>query len=135
MPLLWSLFWWGQLTGPVWSAKPLTGLVDAVPELLGTNIYQVIILHGAFLDVTGVTLNPLQLHGPWSLIGWDFIWCGLSSLLVVSFWLWAAHWVDVGAHPGLPTRRQFVKMLVAVLIWTSPMLICLVLNVLDAQPF
>lgn len=129
LPLVWGLFWWGHFAAPVWIMEPLTRLTDKVFAAFGASVYQAVFWHLGFLEVAGPSLNPFQLSGPWSLIGWDFLWCGASSLLVVCYWIAAAQWIGVGmSDHRFPSSLRYGRMIVAVLIWTSPMLIRLMLD-------
>jgi hypothetical protein len=51
---------------------------------------------------------------------WGFVLHGLSSLLNIVYWIAVARWIPVRRSGGI-TRSEFGRLLVAVLVWSSPM--------------
>lgn len=122
-PLIWGIAWWGACA----AAIPYPVTVDMVVDQLVRGIEARLAgpdWFGGLLLLTGTCVNPLQLRPPAeALVGtsyWDFVLHGLSSLLNVAYWTAVARWIPVRRSGGI-TRGEFGRLLVAVLVWTSPM--------------
>jgi hypothetical protein len=123
IPLIWGIAWWGAYA----VAIPYSVTLDMITDQLVRGVEARFAgpeWSDGLLLLTGTCVNPLQLKPPTgALVGvgyWDFVLHGLSSLLNIVYWIAVARWIPIRQSGGI-TRSEFGRLLVAVLVWSSPM--------------
>jgi hypothetical protein len=122
VPLIWGIAWWGAYVAAIPYRVTHDMVVDQFVRGIEAQFAGPDWVDG-LLMLTGASVNPLQLRPPAGTLtggGWDFVLHGLSSLLNVAYWTAVARWIPIRRSGGI-TRNEFSRLLVAVLVWTSPM--------------
>jgi len=130
MPLLVGLGWWIGLEVMFWRSDPLEAATKLVSlsireQLDGESIFESMLFH-----TLGPLVCPLLLHGPFSLRGWTFMWTGLSTALVMAYWTWGAHWLELESIWSVRvTRKQLRRSIALILLYMVPVLLRAILRV------
>lgn len=133
LPLAAGVAWWAAIAAIWWNAAPVEAALDVLSwsaaRRLGVEPF------GQFLLVEGLgpLVCPLQLAGPVSMQGWSFLWVGLSTALIMAYWMWAVHALDSEPEAAKRRpRRQFLISMLAAGVYVSPMLIRAAFRVAEA---
>ena len=121
-PLVVGMCWWISWTVLFWQKDPFEASLEFlarkyVGHMSGYSFWEIILF-----DVLGPLVCPLQLAGPVGLRGWDFLWVGLSTAIVMVYWAWASGWSRMTFSFSL-TRGQFFRILLVNLIYYLPVIL------------
>jgi hypothetical protein len=136
LPLVAGAAWWTALAAMWWNTAPVEAALDVLAwsaeRSFGVEPFGVFLL----FEGLGPLVCPLRLSGPISMQGWQFLWAGLSTALIMAYWIWAVNALRADQEVAKERpRRQFLLMLLAAGVYLSPLLIRATLRVAAAAGF
>jgi hypothetical protein len=129
LPLCVGLTWWIGLCKMLWSS----GLLEVIEEELAYAISGGTLWQQLLLELSGPLTYPLKQRGPVSLEGWEFLWTGLSTALVMSSLTWVARTrrVDASGSPKW-TWRQVGLIVIWGLLYFGPIYVRTASEIIDS---
>lgn len=123
-PLVIGLVWWIGLAAMFWKTDPLKAIAELIlwdmSRGLGTESI------GQFLlgEIFGPLCCPLLLAGPVSMQGWDFLWAGVSTGLIISTLTYVVRRTEVDLAEGQKFNlEQFLLVTGWALVYLAPVYI------------
>lgn len=130
-PLLIGLTWWIGFCATFWTSDPADLLFEAAAHSTAGDYAT--FWQKMLLDVFGPLAHPLGQRPPFTLAGWDFLWTGLSTGLVMSSLTLVARTGKTGsAGSAKPSRGRILLQVVWVLVYFGPVFLRLTLQVVHA---
>jgi hypothetical protein len=123
-PLLVGLCWWISLAVLYWRSDPIDVIHDMVSRHINRQFGDSAFWEIAVFDVLGPVVCPLRLAGPVSLAGWDFLWSGLSTGVVMVYCTWASRWSGLKLSLSVScTRGEFLRLFLVQLVYFAPVVL------------
>ena len=124
-----ATIWWLGLCETYWQIEPAAASYEqlswtAAQEPGGQSPVEMILL-----EFIGPFTCPLKLQGSHTLQGWDFLWTGLSTALVMATLTWVVRRTEADLDTSKKfNTRQFLLIVGWVLLYLSPVIIRAILR-------
>jgi hypothetical protein len=119
--LLPGVLWWTVAVVIHWGASPLDAILETASRAVRATFGGESLFYYVLHDVLGPLVFPLALHGTYSLHGDLFALAGLSTTLVMAYWIWAGRWTSlVGGGESTAASRPWARVGIALLIYFLP---------------
>jgi hypothetical protein len=133
LPLCVGLIWWIGACAVFWRSDPFEATADVLAWSAARHCGGQSLLRSMLFELFGPLTFGWTHHRLGSLLGWDFVWTGVWSMLVMTSLTWVGRTrrLDASGRPKC-TRGQVVLLVVWVLLYFGPFYIRMTLRIIDS---